>query len=91
MKFEDEATWDAVLSALDTAFLAVDTRDPLRDAFYDSVPKALRKLSDGLADAGTPLNVTLHAIGHAHMDIAYLCRSRKSDLRTRAPIPTSCV
>ena len=69
---EDKATADAVLSALDAAFLALDTRDPLGEAFYESVPSALKTLTDGLADAGPPLDVTLHGIGHAHMDIAYL-------------------
>ncbi len=63
---------EAVLSALDTAFLCLDTRDPLGDAFYGSVPRALERLRAGLAEAGAPMDVVLHGIGHAHMDIAYL-------------------
>ncbi|MBM2578020.1 alpha-mannosidase [Jannaschia sp. Os4] len=62
----------AILAALDAAFLALDTRDPLGEAFWRSVPAAAAKLAEGLSRAGRPLDVDLHAIGHAHMDIAYL-------------------
>ncbi|MDJ0639756.1 MAG: hypothetical protein QNJ20_13030, partial [Paracoccaceae bacterium] len=62
-----------ILTALDRAFLTLDTRDPIGgDAFYDSVPHALEQLRADLEQAGAPQDVTLHAIGHAHMDIAYL-------------------
>ncbi|MEL6210219.1 MAG: alpha-mannosidase, partial [Pseudomonadota bacterium] len=61
-----------LLNALDTAFLHLDTRDPLGDAFYRSVPRARAALEAGIARAGLPMDVTLHAIGHAHMDVAYL-------------------
>lgn len=61
-----------ILDALDTAFQALDTRDPMGETFYASVPEALRLLREGIEEAGQPLDVTLHGIGHAHMDIAYL-------------------
>ena len=61
-----------ILSALDQAFLRLDTRDPMGDDFYRSIAPATQALTDGLSHAGAPLDVTLHAIGHAHMDIAYL-------------------
>ncbi|WP_218588611.1 alpha-mannosidase [Marivita hallyeonensis] len=61
-----------LLDALDTAFQALDTRDPMGEAFYASMPEALRLLREGIEDAGAPMDVTLHGIGHAHMDIAYL-------------------
>ncbi|MEL6202310.1 MAG: glycoside hydrolase family 38 C-terminal domain-containing protein [Pseudomonadota bacterium] len=61
-----------ILQALDRAFVVLDTRDPLGDAFYDSVAPAHACLQEGIAAAGEPLDKTLHGIGHAHMDIAYL-------------------
>lgn len=61
-----------LLEALDDAFRVLDTRDPIGNALYDSVDEAQRVLKDRIAAAGAPLDVTLHAIGHAHMDIAYL-------------------
>ncbi len=61
-----------ILTALDRAFITLDTRDPIGDAFYESVPVALEQLRSDLANAGIPQDVTLHAVGHAHMDVAYL-------------------
>ncbi|MEM6384708.1 MAG: glycoside hydrolase family 38 C-terminal domain-containing protein [Pseudomonadota bacterium] len=61
-----------ILTALDRAFLTLDTRDPIGDAFYESVPHALEQLRSELAAAGASQDVLLHAVGHAHMDVAYL-------------------
>lgn len=61
-----------LLAALDRAFIALDTRDPIGEAFYESVDYASEVLQEGIEDTGAPLDVTLHGIGHAHMDIAYL-------------------
>ncbi|MDJ1007706.1 MAG: glycoside hydrolase family 38 C-terminal domain-containing protein [Paracoccaceae bacterium] len=61
-----------ILNALDRAFLALDTRDPIGAALHASVPAALGILDAGLAEAGPPMEVDLAGIGHAHMDIAYL-------------------
>lgn len=62
----------ALLTALDRAVTVLDTRDPIGNALYDSAANALDMLKQGIASAGPPLDVTLHGIGHAHMDIAYL-------------------
>ena len=78
-----------ILNALDAAFMRLDTRDPLGDAFYRSTSEALRCLSEGLQAAGRPLDVRLHAIGHAHMDVAYLwpvSQIRRKNARTYANV-----
>lgn len=60
-------------NALDLAFQAADTRDPLGTAaFYDSVPAALGILREHLALAGPALDVDIVGIGHAHIDVAWL-------------------
>jgi alpha-mannosidase len=61
-----------LLNALDDAFNVLDTRDPLGTAFYASVEPATAALRAGLAAAGAPLDVTIHATGHAHIDVAWL-------------------
>ncbi|MGR3541914.1 MAG: glycoside hydrolase family 38 N-terminal domain-containing protein [Hasllibacter sp.] len=74
-----------ILTALHEAFLALDTAPPMGAMFYASVPHALATLRDGLAAAGPPMNVDLIAIGHAHMDLAYLWtvdQSRRKNGRT---------
>jgi len=62
----------ALLNVLDEAFKALDTLHPLGEAFYDSLPQALEILKDGIRAAGYPLDVMIHAVGHAHLDVAWL-------------------
>ncbi len=59
-------------NALDAAFILLDTREPLGEAFYASVPAALARLRDGIAASGPPLDAEIIAAGHAHIDVAWL-------------------
>jgi len=82
---DDRPEKHAILSALDAAFLVLDTRDPLGDAFRASIAPAMARLEHGVSQAGGPIDVTLHAAGHAHMDVAYLwpiAQIRQKNART---------
>ena len=59
-------------NALDSAMRLLDTRDPLGDAFYASVPAALDALREGVMQAGPPRDAEIVAAGHAHIDVAWL-------------------
>jgi alpha-mannosidase len=59
-----------LLNALDTAFRLLDLREPFGEPFYESVIFALVTLNSELPSA--PLDVTLTATGHAHIDVAWL-------------------
>ena len=60
-------------NALDEAFKILDTRDPLgTDDFYNSVPAALESLRRDISMAGSPMNVNIVGVGHAHIDVAWL-------------------
>jgi alpha-mannosidase len=61
-----------LLNALNDAFNVLETRDLFGAAFYASVEPATAALKAGLAAAGAPLDVTIHATGHAHIDVAWL-------------------
>jgi alpha-mannosidase len=62
-----------LLNALRAAFAVLDTRHPVPgERFYESVPGAYMALVDQISLAGDPLNVRVHAVGHAHIDIAWL-------------------
>ncbi|HEX7735636.1 MAG TPA: alpha-mannosidase [Ktedonobacteraceae bacterium] len=61
-----------LLYALDEAFKALDTREPFGDEFYASVAGAQAVLCQGIEQAGAPLDVTVNATGHAHIDVAWL-------------------
>ncbi|MCP4417045.1 MAG: alpha-mannosidase [Chloroflexi bacterium] len=59
-------------NALDMAFKALDTRDPLGERFYASVPLAYKTLRAGVDRSGAPMDVSVTVVGHAHIDIAWL-------------------
>jgi len=61
-----------LITALDEAFKIVDLRLPVGDDFYSSIPDAHKKLIEGIKHAGSALNVDLTAVGHAHIDVAWL-------------------
>lgn len=69
---DNEPAKGHILNALDAAFKVLDTREPLGDAFYASVPAAYATLEEGLALAGPALEVDVIGTGHAHIDVAWL-------------------
>jgi alpha-mannosidase len=70
---EDNPARQGLLSALNETFIALDTRDPLDcDEFYESVEPAIQVLRSGIETSGLPMDVVIHATGHAHIDVAWL-------------------
>jgi len=61
-----------LLTAMDKAMLALDTREPFGDAFYESVERALPMFRDIIRHVGAPMDVTVMGAGHAHIDVAWL-------------------
>lgn len=72
-----------LLNALDAAFKQLDTREPFGAAFYESLPLALDTLNQGIAQAGPPLDVNIVAVGHAHIDVAWLWTLGQTRHKTR--------
>ncbi|HEY53726.1 MAG TPA: alpha-mannosidase, partial [Caldilineae bacterium] len=70
--FEHDPARAHLLNALDDAFKMLDTREPLGERFYASVPAAQQILQAGVEQAGPPLDVDVTAVGHAHIDVAWL-------------------
>ncbi|MEM9973826.1 MAG: glycoside hydrolase family 38 C-terminal domain-containing protein, partial [Pseudomonadota bacterium] len=72
-----------ILKALDAAFQTLDTRDPLRsEAFYASVPGALETLHAEMRDYAGRMEVDMIAVGHAHIDVAYLWQVAQTRRKT---------
>jgi alpha-mannosidase len=69
---DGEPAKEYLYSALDNAFYLLDTREPHGRFFYDSIATAHQALLDDIARAGRPLDVTITASGHAHIDVAWL-------------------
>jgi len=71
---ENHPSRHGILNALNDAFSVLETRslEIFPETFYASVEAASDALKAGLARAGNPLDVTIHATGHAHIDVAWL-------------------
>lgn len=85
----DSRIGERLLSALDRAFVTLDTRYPLEQEFTESISIALEQLQADVLSAGAPIDATLHAIGHAHMDVAYLwpiAQIRQKNARTSSNV-----
>ncbi len=79
---EREPAKGHLTTALDEAFKALDTREPLGEAFYASVTPALQVLRAGIDLAGVPLQADVWAAGHAHIDVAWLWTLAQTRLKT---------
>lgn len=73
----------SLLHAMNGALQLLDTRSPLGEAFYESVPGALHALEDDIARSGAPLNLDMTAAGHAHIDVAWLWTLQQARQKTR--------
>jgi len=69
---EHDPTQARLLNTLDEAFRRLDLREPFGDGFYESVAGAQQALNEGLLTAGPSLAVDVVAVGHAHLDVAWL-------------------
>jgi alpha-mannosidase len=69
---ENDPAKHHLLTALDDAFRVLDLRIPIGEGFYSSVPQASAILKEGVSNAGPPIDVDITAIGHAHIDVAWL-------------------
>ncbi|MFK7692154.1 alpha-mannosidase [Paenibacillus sp. HJGM_3] len=66
----------SLLQALNHAMNQVDWANPGSDAFYDSVAEARALLRDQWSRLEKRHPVTVHCIGHTHIDVAWLWRLR---------------
>lgn len=71
---ENDPTRQELLQAADRAFLLVDWARPGSDAFYESVRAARDVLREALSGWEKKHGVTVHCIGHTHIDVAWLWR-----------------
>ncbi len=79
-----------LLTALNEAFKLLNLMKPFDDKFYDSVPKALQSLKDGIKKAGQSMDVNLTAIGHSHIDVAWLWTLDHTKAKCARTFNTTC-
>jgi alpha-mannosidase len=83
----NEASYErqAMLAALDDAYLLLDWRNPASEAFYASVQTALDGLKQRMAAIPSNGAPQVTAIGHCHIDVAWLWRlkhTREKSIRS---------
>jgi alpha-mannosidase len=69
---DDSLIKSKLLNALDGAFVLLDTREPLCESFYESISAAMAALQAGVDEAGPAIDASISAVGHAHIDVAWL-------------------
>ena len=69
---DDDPIRNKLLNILNEVFITLDTNHPLGDNFYNSINPAYETLMIGINQCGLPSDVTIHATGHAHIDVAWL-------------------
>ncbi len=63
-----------LLNSLDEAFLFIDWQQPGSKKFYESVKKANHSLQEQLNSIPKVTDIVVNAIGHTHIDVAWLWR-----------------
>ncbi|MEQ2468635.1 alpha-mannosidase [Niallia hominis] len=70
----NRAEYQALLTSLNQAFMEIDWVEPGSAVFYESINKANNILNNALDKMEKQSAVTIHAIGHTHIDVAWLWR-----------------
>lgn len=74
---EDEENYAGLTAALDRALLCIDWDSDDNEevsVFYQSVDRAYRVLTEELSRMEKHTDITVHAVGHTHIDVAWLWR-----------------
>lgn len=79
-----------LLKALDRSHYAIDWRVPGSDAFYTSLKEALVILKEEVQKIPFESSVTVHTIGHSHIDVAWLWRLRHTREKAARTFSTMC-
>ncbi|WJV66209.1 alpha-mannosidase [Pectobacteriaceae bacterium CE70] len=61
-----------LLTCTDLAYNLIDWRDPGSDGFYTSIAAAAEQLEREYPQANKQHPVTVHCVGHTHIDVAFL-------------------
>ncbi|PJN89374.1 alpha-mannosidase [Bacillus sp. mrc49] len=64
----------AIIKALNQAFMKINWSKPGNEAFYDSCAIARGELNESLNEIEKHHPVTIHCVGHTHIDVAWLWR-----------------
>ncbi len=78
----------AVLSLLNDAFHIIDWTMPSSEEFYETLYQACDHLEDRLRSMEKKSEVTIHTIGHSHIDLAWLWRVKHTKEKAKRTFST---
>jgi alpha-mannosidase len=83
-----DATRVAMLSRLNQAFASINWTQPGNEQFYDSVYEALERLERDMEHLPKHSDVHIHAIGHSHIDLAWLWQTKHTKEKAKRTFST---
>ncbi|WP_413376543.1 alpha-mannosidase [Alkalihalobacillus sp. 1P02AB] len=83
-----DSTRSKLLSILNRAFNKLDWSMPGNNAFYQTAYDALEVLHNGLNEIPKHSDVTVHTIGHSHIDLAWLWRTKHTKEKAKRTFST---
>ena len=87
---ENDSIRTDLLTAMDRAHLAIDWRRPGSDAFYGSLKKALEVWKKEFSRISWTSPVTVHTVGHSHIDVAWLWQLKHTREKAARTFSTMC-
>ncbi|WP_096189003.1 alpha-mannosidase [Evansella halocellulosilytica] len=84
----NDPAYASVLASLDTAFKEVDWLYPGSEQFYSSLEQALILLNKNMGEIEKHDVVTVHTIGHSHIDLAWLWRTKHTKEKAKRTFST---
>lgn len=87
---ENDSIRRDLLTAMDRAHLAIDWRRPGSDAFYGSLKKALEVWKKEVSRISWTSPVTVHTVGHSHIDVAWLWQLKHTREKAARTFSTMC-
>lgn len=87
---ENDSVRRELLTAIDRAHLAIDWRKPGSEAFYESLKKALAVWNEEVSKISYTSPVTVHTVGHSHIDVAWLWQLKHTREKAARTFSTMC-
>lgn len=87
---ENDSIRRDLLTAIDRAHLAIDWRKPASDTFYASLKNALEVWNEEVAKISWTTPVTVHTVGHSHIDVAWLWQLKHTREKAARTFSTMC-
>ncbi|MDZ5711421.1 alpha-mannosidase [Jeotgalibacillus haloalkalitolerans] len=73
---EHQVIRSKLLSALNRSSRKINWQAAGEERFYESVSVALSELSEAISDIHLPSEISIRAVGHSHIDLAWLWRTK---------------